>query len=260
MTTDYDSILTHPALSPLSESEFYAEGAGLADRTAACAPRPESILAEGWLVGVLLLLLCLLGGLLLRNRHYLAYRIREYFTTGRHFSDVPILPPTSDVPQTLFMMLSGCLGVSVLIESQLGPDFLLRHYFLTSGWLTAALCLGAMAGMLLKVSVYELVGWTFFRSRDNRSWMSSYTFLTAVFSVLAFLISILFLFAGMGISNVWICLLSLLVLYEILLFSKLLSTFHVRRYGNVLFFLYFCSVEIMPMVVLWHLFGRINTN
>lgn len=260
MTVDYDSILTHPALSPLAQTEFYAEGAHLADRTQACAPRPENLTTQGWLIAVMLLLLCLVGGLLLRNRHYLAYRVKEFFTTGRHFSEVPMLPAISDVPQTLFMMLAGSLSIAILAESQLDDDLYLRQYFFSSEWLTLVLSACVMVGMLLKITVYEVIGWAFFSSRDNRRWMSSYTFLTASFSVLVFLVSTLFLFAGMSITNVLICLLTLLIMYEILLFSKLLSNFHAKRYGNVLFFLYFCSVEIMPMVVLWHIFDRINTN
>ena len=41
------------------------------------------------------------------------------------------------------------------------------------------------------------------------------------------------------------------LLYEILMFYKLFANFKKKKGGYLLFFLYFCSVEMLPALVVW---------
>ena len=55
-----------------------------------------------------------------------------------------------------------------------------------------------------------------------------------------------------------ICLVIVLILYELMLFFKLNINFRTKKYGYMLIFLYFCSVELMPVLVLGHFFQKLG--
>ena len=50
------------------------------------------------------------------------------------------------------------------------------------------------------------------------------------------------------------------VLYEFMLFYKLIANFRVKKYGYMLIFLYFCTVELLPTLVFGHLTVWLSDN
>ncbi|MBQ5460783.1 MAG: DUF4271 domain-containing protein, partial [Bacteroidaceae bacterium] len=93
----------------------------------------------------------------------------------------------------------------------------------------------------------------------NQKWMSSYFFLTSMTSFVVFLVAALYMFVNISYLEVAICLLVLLFLYELLLFYKLNVNFQAKKYGQLLIFLYFCAVEIVPLLAIWHFFAQNHT-
>ena len=69
-----------------------------------------------------------------------------------------------------------------------------------------------------------------------------------VFGVLA-LASV---FLHLEIKTVTLCVVFIYVLYELLHFYKLFVNFKFKKHGALLIFLYFCSVELLPIMLIGH--------
>lgn len=116
----------------------------------------------------------------------------------------------------------------------------------------------AIAGILflyvfVKALVYSMINWTFFEWEEGVRWIASYFFLLSLSSLVLFPISMFKIFFGWTNNIAFICVVILLILYKILLFCKLYINFNHKHCGFLLLFLYFCTLEIMPVLIGWHI-------
>ena len=117
----------------------------------------------------------------------------------------------------------------------------------------AAISLGTLLFIWAKSVVYHIINSVFFHHEDNRKWQSAYYFLTSLTAYLLYPLALVFTFNKTSDSIIAFCLLFALILYKILLFYKLCTNFETKKSGFLLFFLYFCSVEIIPTLILAHI-------
>ena len=229
---EFDSILTRGSATPLSEHPYVVEGAKLTDWDVAGVLRAETVASDGWNVFAMLLMLGVLVALLAKNREYLLYRFRDFLTNERRFSNAAMMPDASELPQTLVLLVITCCSFSFIFH-----DFLAKIPSVAQ-WLGESFHLYAVIFALMLLFIL----------------MSSYFFLTSMTSFVVFLVAALYMFVNISYLEVAICLLFLLFLYELLLFYKLNVNFQAKKYGQLLIFLYFCAVEIVPLLAIWHFF------
>lgn len=206
--------------------------------------RAVSLGQEPWAVG-----LCVLMGLVLvvalwRGRRYLAYRLRGLFTTERRFARTGDFTAARTIPLLVGLLLVGSVAAALLFVEQ---------FPFVGGamerWRLCLLCVGLVAvGMCAKLAVYGLVGWTFLEKSMRRRWLGAYLLLTACMAVPMYVVCVANLRGLIGGAETSVCLLFLLILYEIMLFYRLQSNFP-RQFGTqVLAFLYLCTLEIGPLL------------
>lgn len=193
--------------------------------------------------------LCVLMGLVLvaalwRGRRYLAYRLRGLFTTERRFARTGDFTAARTIPLLVGLLVVGSIAAALLFAEQFP--------FVGVGqerWQLCLLCMGLVAaGMCAKLAVYGLVGWTFLEKSMRRGWLGAYLLLTACMAVPMYVVCVANLRGLIGGAEVAVCLLFLLILYEIMLFYRLQSNFP-KQFGiQVLVFLYFCTLEIAPLL------------
>ena len=83
--------------------------------------------------------------------------------------------------------------------------------------------------------------------------MIGYLLMTALTAFLLYPLALLDIFAHVSRETVIGGAILVVFLYELLLFYKLTANFKVKKYGYMLIFLYFCSVELLPTLVFGHL-------
>ena len=110
-----------------------------------------------------------------------------------------------------------------------------------------------LAFVYLKAGLYALVNWTFFDTDSNQRWMRGYLLMTALTAFLFYPLLLLDVFAHLRHEIVIGGAILVVIMYELLLFYKLNLNFRARKYGYMLIFLYFCTVELIPTLVLGHL-------
>lgn len=266
MTLPYDSILTHPALSPLQETAWWTMGAPLPDRDAALQPRVQSLADQPWMMVVTLLVLVVLIATWCGNRQYLNHRIQTFFVSSRRFNNnVDNMSSAAGRGFLLFsLMFATCVSFALLLCSHLShlqvalplPISISfsnpRHAFLL-------LFMVGILFLLLKVAAYTAVNRTFFQHKDNQEWLSAWTLLTGLVSIPLFTLVVLQTFTPLPSQNITISTLILFILYKIAIYYKLKVNFHIKNYGSLLILLYLCTLEIAPALAVWHFFEIHNT-
>ncbi len=189
-----------------------------------------------------------------RNKAGISNRLRAFFSGKRTYMDDSTQARYNETANTLLFTVITIVSLSFIATAEV-PESQQPWYTtlaMASGGLTAF--------FLLKSLVYYTVNSVFFPAERNRKWMSSYHLITSLSALPLYPISLLAVFAKVEQEIVIYSLLFTLILYEILLFYKLFANFKTKKYGFVLVFLYFCSVELIPIMSLWHFCDQISRN
>lgn len=184
---------------------------------------------------------------LYRSRVVFIYKINTFFSSRQIYSSNEVNISNQETIDIILLIVIGCISTGIIFYS----DMIVHdspHY-----GVLLLFSLGVMLLIGIKGLLYSLVNWTFFSLDKGRSWLSAFFFSVAVVSTIAFPLSLLRVFCVDLIINVTNCLIGLVILQKIILLCKLYVNFRPKKYGGLLFFLYFCSVEIMPTLIAWKL-------
>lgn len=108
-----------------------------------------------------------------------------------------------------------------------------------------------MTCILLKTLLSNLVGWVFFDKKKNEQWFKSALFLAATEGVVLFPIVMLHAYFNFSIETTAIYTLVVIIFSKLLALYKSYIIFFKQNTDFVQSFLYFCTLEIVPIGVLW---------
>ena len=95
------------------------------------------------------------------------------------------------------------------------------------------------------------MGILFFYGKINLQWIKSLLFLAALEGVALYPVVLLLIYFNLSFDNAIVCFVIVFLFIKILTFYKCCSIFF-GRLGNFLqIFLYFCALELIPLVSLW---------
>lgn len=121
-----------------------------------------------------------------------------------------------------------------------------------SPWLFLGICtLLFLVYITVKQFLYHFVHSVFFSRSQQRRWRDNYVFLFCAMTLLFFPLLLLLIYFQIDLKIVLISGLTLLLIVKILLLLKCFSTFFEKFYGILHLFVYFCTLEAAPVVVLW---------
>ena len=100
--------------------------------------------------------------------------------------------------------------------------------------------------------------WIFFDKERNKYWIQTYFDLVSGASFLLFPVVLLIIYFNLGIQTSKTLIIFLLVFAKILLFYKSIRNFFKHVYGFLHFILYFCALEIIPLILFWKGITYIN--
>ena len=96
----------------------------------------------------------------------------------------------------------------------------------------------------------NFVNWIFFRREKIFTWQRSYTFLVSVESVIFLIFALVVVYLPIPINIIRIIALVIVVFFEIMLLFKTNQIFFPKMYGTLHLIVYFCTLELMPLLVL----------
>ena len=136
--------------------------------------------------------------------------------------------------------------------SATGVTFLPRHVLLMAYLASAA------GYFLFKAGIYQLVNWVFFDGKKSEQWNKSMLFITAMEGLLLAPFVLLYVFGDLSLQISIIGVACVIILAKILTFYKGYLIFF-QRFGAIMQnFLYFCALEMIPLVVLVGLLETFN--
>lgn len=260
MTTDYDSILTATDSNVVNRTTYYTEGASLPDDTVAMAESVHSAGSDLYIAGAMVLMFFILSAIVCNGKTMLLFRAKEVFTFGKKSNDEGTVDTSGESLSLFAMLLLTAMSVSAVYANPIIEACSPMRALGTPYWIYAAGTAVVLGVIYLKLWIYKIINWVFFNRDSGRRWTTNYMYATA-FTVFIFYPSAL-LSTFREDSRpivIWVIFFTL-ILYESLLFCKLLANFKIRSYGYLLFFLYFCSIEVMPAVVTWQIASYYSRN
>ena len=251
LTAADDSLLAGDTLLLARSGQKEAEPWGMAERTMPDAPHRSDAVAIGLLV--CFLLICAARGL---YRNSLRTALADFFLPTNNSRKGDAAEGGNEGRRMLVALLFCIEGaVAIVVASQaLGYVALLPTPWLTIGIYAGILALYVAAKQML----YHFVHSVFFSEAQQRQWREHYTFLFTAESLLLFPLLLLFVFLQMDLKTVAISAIIVLLFVKITLLFKCFSTFFVKTYGFLPLFVYLCTLEAAPAVVLWKIFVEIT--
>lgn len=199
----------------------------------------------GLLLGSFLLVLVALSGSL----GFIGRQIKNFFYMPR--SAAKLNETSDEVRFQLFLILQTALQLAII------------YYLYRRGAGTGSYVIDSQLAVIgifsliialyfvLKGAVYNLVNWVFFDKEKNAQWNKTILFLAACQGVALFPVVLLQVYFRTMLSTTLIYTLIVAISVKILTFYKCYSIFF-RRMGVFLqIFLYFCALELVPLMALF---------
>lgn len=248
---NYDSILTATDSNVINKTEFYRVGASLPDVTVPMAERMYVVSEDGYVMAAMVLAFFVLAAVLYNCRTMFSCRLKDFFTTKRQYAEEQVNDNGGEAVGILLLTLIGAFSVSVIYFNDIVERCSEVPVVSVPYWLYAVGILVFLCFVGLKSGLYALVNWVFFDKDSSKRWMQGYVFVTALTAFCFYPIALVETYSNSLREIVTASVILVVLLYEILMFYKLLANFKKKKGGYLLFFLYFCSIEMLPALVVW---------
>lgn len=114
--------------------------------------------------------------------------------------------------------------------------------------------------LVYKYGVLQLFNWTFFSSGDRQAWMRGYNLIAFGKALTMLVLTMVVLYAKLPISLCIYIFLGLLGVFELLVLYKTKQIFFGSIVGLVPAILYFCTLELLPLLFLWVILVQTNVS
>ena len=221
-------------------------------------PVPYTVRGDSVITSLLLLCFILVLISFSNVRNFFARQVKDIFYLSRDAAS-EVNETATEVRFQLFLVVLAALFISLLYYfytiHYIGDDFVLP-----SQYHLIVICWGIiLIYFALKVVLYYLVNNVFFDSKRNEHWVKSLLFITAVEAVLLFPAVIVQAYFHLPIQNVEIYFCLVLIFVKLLAFYKTYVIFFRRNVVSLQIILYFCALEIVPLLNLWSILD-LTTN
>ena len=190
------------------------------------------------------------------SKNFVVQQIKDFFHIPRR-EDIKT-PTSSEVIALLFFALQNCLMLAMAyffyVKTYVADTFIFAEEYLFIGLIFLIL----FVYTFLKYPLYTLVNYTFFHGKNNGQWTNTILILSAIEGALLFPAILFQSYFDSSPQHIIFYAVFVLVLVKILTFYKCYVIFF-RKNGLFLqIILYFCTLEIIPLLALWGGLGIIT--
>ena len=183
-------------------------------------------------------------------RNFFAHQLTHFFYLPHEGSTSYSATASEQRTQTFLVGVAALLLALLYYFYTL--EFIGDTFVLTSPYYLILIYLGIIAGyLLLKILLYTIVNAVFFNGKRNGQWIRSLLFITSVEGIFSFPIVLIIAYTTQSIQNVVVYFIILLIFVKLLTFYKTYAIFFRRNVVRLQIILYFCALELVPMLALW---------
>ncbi len=130
--------------------------------------------------------------------------------------------------------------------------YIAETYVTYSEYTLMGFFLASVLGLWLVESLLQqLVNYVFFLPRERSMWTTVKMISTAWMGILLTPVFLLLSYFGLSVGNALVCTLIIIVFVKLLLFYKCFLIFFKKIGAFLQIFLYFCTLEVVPPLILW---------
>lgn len=221
------------------------------------------------------LLVCLFVAcfVVIRSMHALALQAKSFFRVRDRNEDFS-LKSESEVKDQFFVILLESVALALLLLCFESSPFRVHSFesfpFLGTGrgpsifnsqmsYMVLLVDLGIiLAYFAYKYGVIRLFNWTFFRSLKRQTWMRGYNLISFGKAVTFLVLVTAVLYTNLPNSVCISVFVALLAVFELLVLYKTKQIFFGSVVGIVPAILYFCTLELIPLLFLWVILLQTN--
>lgn len=219
-------------------------------------PAPYSIQSDDFITSLLYGTVLLSIVAFSQSRDFISRELRLFFRSSRYDFDY-YSETATEVRFQFFLGFQTCLMLAL-------ATFLFATHYLSGKTTVAAqhnfflILTGCfMAYYVAKSLLQGIVGWVYFEPQENNLWQKSQLFLLAVAGLPLLPIVMLLCYFSMTFTAALILIATVVILVKILTFYRCYSIFFSKKRPQLQIFLYFCTLEIVPMIALYGILMKI---
>ena len=220
-------------------------------------PVPYTIVGDNFIASLLIGCFILAMIAFANLRQFIVHQAKNFFYVPREES-FTISETSNALRFQLFLVLQTCLLSSILYffytRHLAGDTFNIENYQM----------IGVYAGIiavyfLVKAIAYWTCGLVFFEKKKNGQWIKAFLFMISAEGVSLFPLVMLQTYFDLSTESVLIYVSIVIILFKLLSFYKTYTIFFHRSGAFLQIILYFCALEIIPLLALWGVLTMINS-
>ena len=222
---------------------------------------PYLLSDDEWITGILIGCFVITACVLSQGKILLLQSLRKLFSTheiGHLFHKQPAI----DSYFLTLLTLQTCLLVSILLLKFQSDGFVIstteRLTTSASSILLACYSLMTVLYCIAKRYIYKFINWIFFDKAKNNLWTDAYFFILSIFGMLLLPVTLLAVYGNLPFHLSIIIPVFLFFLMNLIFIYKCFSIFFSQLHGSFYLFLYFCTLEILPLLVVWKGIEMVN--
>lgn len=206
---------------------------------------------DDFVTGAILLSSFLVIWTIVRSRRFFGLSLKQFFYEARERDNLFASRTESELRGEVFLIFQTCFLHAILFfgYTQVAmPDVFVQ----VSPYKILGMVL-SVCGLyyLFKVFLYRWVNTVFFAPWQVRRWNDTYFLSILAIGTAFFPMTLLFVYFDVPIESLFTPILAVTTGVKLLLLYKAYRIFFVHHWGALHIILYFCTLEILPIILLW---------
>lgn len=219
--------------------------------------RPFFIWQDDWIILLLLLFTTITISIYFSNRKYYITQLKNFFLppfSVRTNETYAISPYT-----TLLLFATLCL-IGTLLYTSVRPEFLTRLYDTNAIYTLLGTYVACWAVyFLFKQLLFSFVSWIFFTKKQRQEWSKGASFITLSEVVILLPLTMGILFSRPTPQTALLLVVGVLLFIKLLLIYRYHAIFFCKIHCILHLFVYFCTLELTPLLIIWVALAKIIT-
>ncbi|WP_028903049.1 MULTISPECIES: DUF4271 domain-containing protein [unclassified Prevotella] len=213
------------------------------------APIPYTIQNDSIVTGILIVCFLLITYTLSRISGFLIQQTKHFFSTQKR--NQSLTETGSEIKFQFLFLFITCQLYALLYYFY--TNHFISNTFVFSSEYTLLVIYGAtiLGYMLARMAIYSIVNNIFFDSKKNLQFQRSILLITSLEGVALFPLVLLLAYFMFSLQNAIYYTAIIVILAKILTFYKSFSIFFKQKGDFLQIILYFCALEMMPLMMLW---------
>ena len=212
-------------------------------------PIPYSFQNDSFITGILIVCFLLITFTLSRISEFLLHQTKQFFSTQK--LEHSLTETGSEIKFQILFLFITCL-LYALLYFIYTTHYISNTFIFSSEYILLVIFGGAIIGyMVLRMILYTIVNNVFFNNKKNLHFIGSQLLITSLEGVALFPLVLLMAYFQFSMQNAIIYTATILILAKILTFYKSYAIFFNQKGGFLQIILYFCALEMMPLLMLW---------